>query len=241
MTSNRGYIYVLANSAMPDLVKVGKTTRTPSERAAELSKVTGVPTPFIVVYEQLVDDCTAAEEFVHTVLEQQGFRESNNREFFRATPNEVIRIVMNLPNQVSSQLKFKTIQNEEMVDLQIAPWTELWEIAENYFHGRNFCIKSYNEALIIYKKAVKLGCLLAYYRIGNIYYEISKENQLNKKAKEEAFDWYKKEPAYVIKGFLACRSELKAIIQASIIQYSAKLKCRMTTSFNSQFQKVTDI
>ncbi|MEN9595630.1 MAG: hypothetical protein RL236_64, partial [Pseudomonadota bacterium] len=68
MTNNRGYIYVLANSAMPDLVKVGKTTRTPAERAAELSKVTGVPTPFIVVYEQLVDDCTAAEEFVHTML-----------------------------------------------------------------------------------------------------------------------------------------------------------------------------
>lgn len=38
MTNNRGYIYVLANSAMPDLVKVGKTTRTPAERAAELSK-----------------------------------------------------------------------------------------------------------------------------------------------------------------------------------------------------------
>ncbi|MSR16677.1 MAG: GIY-YIG nuclease family protein [Methylococcaceae bacterium] len=110
MTNNRDYIYVLANSAMPDLVKVGKTTRTPAERAAELSKVTGVPTPFIVVYEQLVDDCTAAEEFVHTMLQQKGYRESDNREFFRAPVSEVIQIIIKMPAQFSSN---SDVQDDE--------------------------------------------------------------------------------------------------------------------------------
>ena len=58
-----GYLYVLANSSIPGLVKIGKTTRLPSERADELSRVTGVATPFIVVYEDYFDDCAAAESF----------------------------------------------------------------------------------------------------------------------------------------------------------------------------------
>lgn len=45
-----GFLYVLANSAMPNMVKVGKTTRSSLERAEELSRATGLPTPFIVIY-----------------------------------------------------------------------------------------------------------------------------------------------------------------------------------------------
>jgi hypothetical protein len=47
-----GYLYVLVNSSMPGLVKVGKTARSPTQRADELSGVTGVATPFIVAFEQ---------------------------------------------------------------------------------------------------------------------------------------------------------------------------------------------
>lgn len=75
-------MYVLANSSMPGLVKVGKTTRLPSDRADELSGVTGVATPFIVVYEEYFDDCDAVEAHVHTRLAGKGLRLSANREFF---------------------------------------------------------------------------------------------------------------------------------------------------------------
>ena len=87
-----GYIYVLVNSSMPGLVKVGKTTREPAQRVAELSSVTGVATPFIIAFEQFFLDCDSAEEFIHTTLERQGLRQTNNREFFRAQPNDVIRV-----------------------------------------------------------------------------------------------------------------------------------------------------
>src|SRR5947207_4857136 len=90
----RGYIYVLVNSSLPGLVKVGKTTRLPSERVQELSGATGVPTPFIVAFEQIFEDCDAAEACVHAALERQGLRQSNNREFFRASAAEVIRVIL---------------------------------------------------------------------------------------------------------------------------------------------------
>lgn len=42
-----GWVYVLANLAMPGLVKVGCTGRSPATRACELTASTGVPPPFL--------------------------------------------------------------------------------------------------------------------------------------------------------------------------------------------------
>ncbi len=69
MSSRAGYIYVLVNSAMPGLVKVGKTARDPVGRAQELSGATGVAAPFMVVFEQVFVDCDAAESAIHRSLE----------------------------------------------------------------------------------------------------------------------------------------------------------------------------
>ena len=44
--TSKGYVYVLINSSMPNLVKIGKTTKDPNERVKELSSATGVATPF---------------------------------------------------------------------------------------------------------------------------------------------------------------------------------------------------
>ncbi len=217
MTNNRGYIYVLANSAMPDLVKVGKTTRTPAERAAELSKVTGVPTPFIVVYEQLVDNCTAAEEFVHTMLQQKGYRESDNREFFRATPNEVIRVVMQIPNQISNDSKFKATENHEDTNEPAYPWLELWKTAEAYAKGSDDCLQDYDKAMKLYKQAIKLGCLPAYYQIGVMYRYGLGVTENHKKA----IEWYQEG---VEKGNYYCYSEMAGIF-ASTQQHDNFHKC----------------
>jgi hypothetical protein len=50
MKNDVGYIYILINPSLEGLIKVGKTTRDPIDHAVELSKATGVPTPFIVAY-----------------------------------------------------------------------------------------------------------------------------------------------------------------------------------------------
>lgn len=50
-----GYVYVLQNPAFPHLLKIGFTTRTPEERAEELSRHSGVPTPYRVVFSEFFD------------------------------------------------------------------------------------------------------------------------------------------------------------------------------------------
>jgi hypothetical protein len=77
-----GWVYILTNPAMPGLVKIGMTGRTPSQRIAELTRATGVPSPFEVVWSAPVSDCAWVEAAVHRLLADR--RVSAGREFFRA-------------------------------------------------------------------------------------------------------------------------------------------------------------
>lgn len=77
-----GFIYVLSNVEMHDVYKIGMTTRSPHARAMELSKVTGVPVPFDVVYYVEVSDPVKQEKRVHDALSY--CRVDSGREFFKA-------------------------------------------------------------------------------------------------------------------------------------------------------------
>lgn len=88
-----GYVYVMINPSLPDIVKIGKTTREPSERAKELSSATGVPTPFILVYSKPFADCHFAEKVIHGYFEDKGARVNGNREFFRVSTMEAIDLI----------------------------------------------------------------------------------------------------------------------------------------------------
>lgn len=86
-----GWVYILTNEAMPGMVKIGLTTRTPKERAAELSGATGVPLPFVVAWARAVSDCDYVEKAVHRMLDDK--RVNGKRESFRvdvATGRQVI-------------------------------------------------------------------------------------------------------------------------------------------------------
>lgn len=88
-----GKVYALINPSMPGLIKVGKTSRQSELRADELN-TTGVPTPFIVLYEVDVADCDEAERRVHSLLSP--FRISEQREFFRVAPKIAVDIISSL-------------------------------------------------------------------------------------------------------------------------------------------------
>lgn len=79
-----GFVYILTNHAMPGIVKVGCTERSPGARAVELSNPTGVPLPFEVYAYIEVEDHQAVERGFHDVM--KGRRLSNSREFFRCDP-----------------------------------------------------------------------------------------------------------------------------------------------------------
>lgn len=87
-----GWIYVLVNSSMPSVVKIGRTDRTPSERVYELSSATGVPTPFVLVWEEETGNSIEAELQIHKRLNDK--RVNSNREFFEVDAKSAIQIVV---------------------------------------------------------------------------------------------------------------------------------------------------
>ena len=89
-----GWVYLLMNPSMSGLIKIGKTTRDPDDRVQELSGVTGVPTPFVLVYKAFFANCHDAESYIHTLLETQEYRLSSNREFFTAPIDVGINAIM---------------------------------------------------------------------------------------------------------------------------------------------------
>jgi len=88
---SEGYIYVLVNSSFGDMLKIGKTSRSPEERAAELSGNSGMPTEFIVAYSAQVSDCDEVEKLVHERLKE--FRLNSGREFFRTPLRHAVQVI----------------------------------------------------------------------------------------------------------------------------------------------------
>lgn len=216
--NDNGNIYVLMNPSMENLVKIGKTTRDPNERAKELSSTTGVPTPFVVIYECFFESCSLAENYVHTYLESKGFRLSKNREFFEIPIKDAIDAVMKARehfgeftpqeiNIVDEEGIFSSEQGDELLDNMnyeekiIEPWEEMFEIAETHYYGFGDEIVDYEEAMDYYLKAIKLGSVESYCRIGLMYTfgEGVREN------KGKAFKYFKEGAK---KGHLDCYAEM---------------------------------
>lgn len=99
-----GYVYIMINTAFPDLIKIGRTINKTESRAAELY-TTGTPGKFIVIYELLVDNCIEIEKKAHELLKDNRF--SENREFFKVTPKEAIDLLLNITHG-------RTLENHEI-------------------------------------------------------------------------------------------------------------------------------
>lgn len=86
-----GYVYILKNPSMPGLYKIGCTTRTPEERAAELYyQATGVPTKFEVEWSlAIAGDPYIVEQKVHAILSKK----RTGKEFFKVKVDDAIKIV----------------------------------------------------------------------------------------------------------------------------------------------------
>jgi len=181
--TDSGYVYVLINPSIENLVKIGKTTRDPEERAKELSSATGVPTPFIVVYNSYFKNCTKAETFVHAYLENKGFRVSSKREFFEIPIKDAIDAVIKAKDHFGEFDNDNISQSLDENNYYSNPWDELLEKAESYRYGIND-IQDDNDAIKYYLKAIKLGYTQGYRDIADIYRDA--ENP------KKSFEFYKK-------------------------------------------------
>ena len=91
MSSTYGFIYIMGSEAMPGVYKVGMTAYSPRRRAIELSRGTGVPSEYQVLFYGEHDNASAYEQSVHANLVDR--RVSENREFFRGPLIDIIRVV----------------------------------------------------------------------------------------------------------------------------------------------------
>ncbi len=103
-----GFIYVLTNSAMPGLVKIGMTLGDPEERARQLSQGTGTPVPFDVYAVFPVLDAVRAERQVHGCFDEM--RTNRKREFFNVAPEEAVKLV---ETALQSQTDFERLAREK--------------------------------------------------------------------------------------------------------------------------------
>lgn len=141
-----GYVYILINSSMPGLIKVGRTFRDAKARARELH-TTGVPTPFEVAFELFSEDHEALEQRLHEQIAE--FRVAGNREFFRYPLKRAIEHLQEIsspPKHSSSAYcaegifhdltkKYRTWLKPTIVDVRIVQtqervWLEITEEKE---------------------------------------------------------------------------------------------------------------
>ena len=91
MNNNSQIVYLLTNEAMPNLVKIGKTTRSDIKTRMNELYSSGVPFPFECVYAVEVEDCTIVEKALHLAFDPS--RANPKREFFSIDAEQAIVIL----------------------------------------------------------------------------------------------------------------------------------------------------
>jgi len=101
-----GWVYVVSNESMPGIVKIGRTSKTPSKRMDSLFS-SSVPTPFVLEWSEKYADSIHAEKQLHDAF--RGDRVNPKREFFSVEPEKVAAYaecnLISHKNQKESELR----------------------------------------------------------------------------------------------------------------------------------------
>ena len=96
------YVYVLVNKSVPNMVKIGMTTNTPDQRAREISRGTGVATPWIPVYSFQCYRSDLLEQEVHDQLHY--CRVNTHREMFAIDSHTAQKVIENIGYKYSTAM-----------------------------------------------------------------------------------------------------------------------------------------
>lgn len=101
-----GFVYILSNSAMPGIYKIGITTRNDIQTRIRELFTTSIPVPFECVYACKVENYKKVESAIHFAFDPE--RVNPQREFFKTDPDRVIAIL----NLVEVENITNTIQHK---------------------------------------------------------------------------------------------------------------------------------
>ena len=98
------YVYILSNSSMPGIVKIGHTTRTVHDRVKEINASPGVIFPWEVRFTYKCPNGRMLEEEIHSHLQEMGLRPNKRREGFTIDVTDAIKIVEELGAKYNNML-----------------------------------------------------------------------------------------------------------------------------------------
>jgi len=110
-------VYVLTNSAMPGIVKIGKTTQSDVQTRMNQLYTTGVPVPFECAFAVQVNDCTTVESALHVAFGP--YRINPNREYFKIDIEQAIAILKLLgKDDVTPQVNSELNENVSKAEIE---------------------------------------------------------------------------------------------------------------------------
>ena len=116
----KGWVYIITNEAMPNLLKVGFSTKDPESRANELH-TTGVPYRYVVKYDALVNEPRDVEQKAHILLNAY----IANKEWFKCDIATAIIAIRQAANGSiilqSNNDDLIPNENEPLIDLIVPP------------------------------------------------------------------------------------------------------------------------
>lgn len=165
-----GFVYVMISFAMPELVKVGWTSRHPEERAKELSSGTSSPTPFMVVYFAEFSDASEAEKAAHAALEQKGYRLSSKREFFRCPVYEAVQAVVSIEDNKSKKTN-EVVRNVSRATNKNSMANDICEEAMRIINAHDDPTADVRDGVKLLRRAAKLGSGKAGFHMAKLKYK----------------------------------------------------------------------
>ena len=108
------WIYVLVNKSIPGMVKIGLTTTSVPQRVKEINSATGVPTPWIAVYQFKCYGSKYLEKEIHEYL--AAHRVASNREMFSITSNQAQEVIEKLGDPYTNIFYINQKNLEENLD-----------------------------------------------------------------------------------------------------------------------------
>jgi hypothetical protein len=105
------WVYVLVNSSMPGIVKIGLTTTSVSQRVREINKTTGIPTPWVPVFDFKCTRSDLLEAELHEYFD--AYRVADNREMFYIDSMTVQNVILELGDKYRSPLWIKLVEDNE--------------------------------------------------------------------------------------------------------------------------------
>ena len=100
----RGWVYVISNKSLKDILKIGFSTKDPVLRASEFNG-TGLPYDYDVLYDVLVENPRDVEQRTHKKLSE--FRE--NKEWFRVDLSTAIEAIKSVCGDIILENKYVAV------------------------------------------------------------------------------------------------------------------------------------